>query len=75
MTTDVALQTEVYQRLLCEQGDTQAEDRISSFLSCGLISRVQRVQVFLKTEKLKLILTGCVLLEGATEASPIQEDF
>ena len=58
MTTDVALQTEVYQRLLCEQGDTQAKDRISSFLSCGLISRVQRVQVFLKTEKLELILTG-----------------
>ena len=63
VTTDMALQTEVYRRLLCEHGDTQAEDRICSFLSCGLISRVQRVQVFLKTEKLKLILMGCVLLE------------
>ena len=75
VTTDMALQTEVYRRLLCEQGDTQAEDRICSFLSCGLISRVQRVQVFLKAENLKLILMGCVLLEGATEASLSLEDF
>ena len=75
VTTDMALQTDVYRRLICEQGDTQAEDRISAFLSCGLINRVQRIQVFQKTEKLKLILTGCVLLEGSTEASFSLEDF
>ena len=44
-------------------------------MSCGLISRVQRVQVFLKAENLKLILMGFVLLEGATEASLSLEDF
>ena len=40
-----------------------------------MISRVQRIPVFLKTVKLKLILTGCVLLEGTTEASLSLEDF
>jgi hypothetical protein len=48
ITTDLALQTEVYRRMLCEQGETQAEDRIPAFMSCGLISRVYRLQFFKK---------------------------
>ena len=74
-TTDFVLQTEVYRCMLCEQGDTQAEDRHEAFISCGLISRVQRLQVFSKFEKLKLLLTGAVLLEGSAEATLTLEDF
>ena len=74
-TTDFVLQTEVYRCMLCEQGDTQAEDRHEAFISCGLISRVQRLQVFSKSEKLKLLLTGAVLLEGSNEATLSLEDF
>ena len=61
--------------MLCEQGDTQAEDRHEAFISCGLISRVQRLQVFSKSEKLKLLLMGAVLLEGSNEATLSLEDF
>lgn len=75
ITYDLVLQAEVYRRMLCEQGDTQAEDRIEAFMSCGLISRVHRISVFSKTEKLKLILMGCVLLEGSYEPSLGLEDF
>jgi hypothetical protein len=75
VAADVTLQTEVYRRLLCEQGDTQAEDRTQPFLSCGLISRVQRLHIFSKTEKLKLLLTGFVLLEGSSEPTLSFEDF
>lgn len=75
VTSDLVLQAEVYRRMICEQGDTQAEDRISTFMSCGLISRVHRILVFQKTEKLKLLLMGCVLLEGSHEPTLSLEDF
>jgi hypothetical protein len=75
VSSDLTLQTEVYRRMLCEQSDTQAEDRKKTFISCGLLSRVQRLQIFTKTEKLKLLLTGCVLLEGSLEPTLSLEDF
>jgi hypothetical protein len=75
ITSDLALQAEVYRRMICEQGDTQAEDRIPTFMSCGLISRIHRLQFFQKTEKLKLLLMGCVLLEGSDEPTLNLEDF
>ena len=74
-TTDLVLQTEVYRCMLCEQGDTQADDRHNAFMSCGLISRVQRLLVFSKSEKLKPLLTGSVLVEGSAEATLTLEDF
>jgi hypothetical protein len=75
ITLDMSLQTEVYWSMLCDQWDTLAEDRIPAFLSCGLINRVHQLQVFTKTEKLKLLLTGCVLLEGSVQQSLSLEDF
>jgi hypothetical protein len=73
--SDATLQTETYRRMLCEQAMTQAEDRKHIFISCGLLTRVQRLQIFFKTEKLKLLLTGCVLLEGSAEPTLTLEDF
>jgi hypothetical protein len=75
ITSDLALQAEVYRRMKCEQGDTQAEDRIPTFMSCGLMSRIHRLQLCKKTEKLELFLIGCVLLEGSDEPTLSLEDF
>ena len=41
ISTDLVLQPELYRSMVCEQGDTQSDDRHSAFMSCGLISRVQ----------------------------------
>jgi hypothetical protein len=75
ITTDLVLQAEVYRSMLCEQGDTRAEERHEAFISCGLISRIQGLKVFSKFEKLKLLLIGSVLKEGATDATLSLEDF
>lgn len=42
---------------------------------CGLLSRVQRLHIFGKTEKLKLLLMGCALLKGSSEPTLTLEDF
>jgi hypothetical protein len=75
VTTDLVLQVEVYRSMLCEQGDTRADDRHSAFISCGLISRVQRLQFFSKNEKLKLFLVGSVLKQSSAEPTLLLEDF
>ena len=43
ITTDFVLQPEVYRDMLCEQGDSQANNRHLAFISCGLISRIKRL--------------------------------
>jgi hypothetical protein len=74
VSTDLLLQVEVYRSMLCEQGDTRAEDRHGAFISCGLISRVHRLQFFTKIEKLKLFLVGSVLKQGSADTL-LLEDF
>ena len=62
ISTDVVLQPEQYRSMVCELGDTQSNDRHNAFISCGLISRVQRLSFVGEKEKMKLLLTGSVLL-------------
>jgi hypothetical protein len=50
VSTDFLLQAEVYRSMLCEQGDTRAENRHGAFISCGLISRVHRLQYSRKSK-------------------------
>jgi hypothetical protein len=59
--------------MLCEQGDTRADDRHADFISCGLLSLIHRLQFLMKNEKLKLFLVGSVLKEGSSTLS--LEDF
>jgi hypothetical protein len=68
VSTDLLLQAEVYRSMLCEQGDTRAENRHSAFISCGLISRSHKI------EKLKLFLVGSVLKQGSADTLSL-EDF
>ena len=43
ITTDFSLQPEVYRAMLCEQRDSQADNKHLAFFSCGLISRIHRL--------------------------------
>lgn len=75
MTTDMVIQPEVYRSVICEMSDSQPEDVIPAFISCSLISRMQVLTVFRDKTKLKLLLTGTVLIETSTEPSLTLEDF
>jgi hypothetical protein len=73
VSTDLVLQVEVHRSMLCEQGDTRADDRHAAF--CGLICRIHKLQFFTKIEKLKLFLVGSVLKQGAATSTLSLEDF
>ena len=75
VSTDFVLQTELYRSMVCEQSDTQPEDRHIAFQSCGIMSRVQKLHLFQKKEKLKLLLTGSVLMECTTDPTLSLLDF
>jgi hypothetical protein len=72
VSMDLVLQVEVYRFMLCKQGDTRAEDRHDAFISCGLISRVHRLQFFTKIEKLKLFLVGSALKQGSSDTLSLE---
>ena len=74
ISTDFVLQTEQYRSMVCEQGDTQSGDRHLAFESCGLISRVQKLRIFHEKEKMKLLLTGSVLVECTTDPTLTLQD-
>jgi hypothetical protein len=46
ITSDCTIQLEPYRSMLCEQGDTQTEERHKAIAACGLISRVHRLPLF-----------------------------
>jgi hypothetical protein len=75
MSTDLVLQPEAYRSMLCEQSISQIEDQHPAFTACGLIIRVQSLPIFFNEEKLKLLLTGSILIEGSSEPSLNLEDF
>jgi hypothetical protein len=75
MTTDMVIQPEIYRSTLCEMSDSQPEDVHVAFTACSLISRMQGLAIFRDKTKMKLFLTGSVLLESATELSLNLDDF
>ena len=72
--SDVTLQPDHYLGMLYEQGDTQAADRHPTFLSCGLINRIERLPVLAEIGKLKLLLVGSVLTDNGAPTLCL-EDF
>ena len=52
ISTDLVLQPEQYRSMVCEQRDTHSDDRHRAFISCGLISRVQKLTVVRDKEKM-----------------------
>ena len=61
--------------MINEQGDTRSGNRHESFMSCGLLIRMQKVATLHNTVKLKLLLTGAVLLHGKDTPTLTLEDF
>jgi hypothetical protein len=72
ITGGCTIQPEAYRSMLCEQGDTQTEERHKAFAACGFISRVHRLPLFRSKDKLMI---GSVLLEGVGEETLTLEDF
>ena len=62
ISSDVVLQPREFLSMLSKQGDTRSGNRHAAFTACGLISIVFKLEVIHNTEKLKLLLTGAVLL-------------
>jgi hypothetical protein len=56
MTTDMAIQPELYRSTICEMSDTQEEDLLPAFTSCTLISRIQGLTIFRDKGKLKSLI-------------------
>jgi hypothetical protein len=75
VTLDCALQVEEYRSLLCEQEDTVKSDRHATFIDAGLVSLVQKLAFFRDRDKLKLLITGAVQLEGSGLATLTIDDF
>ena len=75
MTTDMVIQPEVFRSTLREMSDSQPEDVHTAFTSCSLISRIQGLTIFRDKTKMKLLLTGSVLLDSANELSLTLDDF
>ena len=75
ISPDVTLQPEEYRSMICEQYETQSGHRHEAFAACSLVGRVQRLYIFQDKAKLKLFLTGSVLMEGSAEPSLALDDF
>lgn len=75
ISPDVTLQEEEYRTMICEQYEIQSGHRLEAFAACALVGRVQRLFMFRDGKKLKLFLTGSVLVENLVEPSLSLEDF
>ena len=75
ISPDVTLQPEEYRNMICEQYETQSGHRHEAFAACSLVGRVQRLYIFRDKAKLKLLLTGSILMESSAEPSLTLDDF
>ena len=75
ISPDWVLQVVEYQRMLLEQAENRSGNRHESFTSCGLMSRVIKLDLVHNTAKLKLLITGAVLLHGNSVPCLTLEDF
>ena len=75
ISSDVVLQPKEYLSMLSEQGDIRSGNRHLAFTACGLISMVFKLGFLHNTEKLKLLLTGAVLLHESSSNTLTLDDF
>ena len=66
ISSDVVLQPKEYLSMLSEQGDTRSGNRHLAFTACGLISMVFKLEILHNTGKVKLLLTGSVMLHESS---------
>ena len=72
--TDMVLQVDHYLNMLQEQGNARGSQRLTAFTSCGIFDRIETLDLMSDPAKLKLLLTGAVLVEG-TDPTLTLADF
>ena len=73
MGSDLLLQPEEYRIMIKQQGRLRSERRHVAFKSCGHYDKVQGLEFLQKTDKLKLLITGQVFVEGDTPTLNLQD--
>ena len=74
MGNDFMLQVGYYKTTVMEQASIRANRRHEAFVSCGYLDRVQDLEFIHTSERLKLLLTGQILVEGG-QATLTLDDF
>ena len=64
MGPDYKLQTEEYRNTIIQQGRTRAEHKNKAFLTCSFLDRIQGLKIVQDSDRLELLLTGAVFVEG-----------
>ena len=64
MGPDYKLQTEEYRNTIIQQGRTRAEHKNKAFLTCSFLDRIQGLKLVQNSDRLELLLTGAVFVEG-----------
>ena len=64
MGPDFKLQTEEFRNTIIQQGRTRAEHKNKAFLTCSFLDRIQGLKLVQNSDRLELLLTGAVFVEG-----------
>jgi hypothetical protein len=74
MGTDFTLQVETYKSTVFQQARLRDNKRHISFISCGHLDRVQDLDFIHRSDRLRLLLTGQMMVEGGA-ATLTLDDF
>ena len=74
MGTDFLLQVGIYKTTIFQQARLRVHKRHESFTSCGYLDRIQDLGFLHRTDQLKLLLTGQIMVEGGAATLSL-EDF
>lgn len=74
MGSDFLLQVDYYKTTITQQARLRANRRHEAFISCGFIDRIQDLNFIQTSDRLKLLITGQIMVEGDS-ATLCLEDF
>jgi hypothetical protein len=66
MGPDYKLQTEEYKNTVIQQGRTRGDHKHKAFLTTSFLDRIQGLHPVQKTDRLELLLTGSLFVEGGS---------
>jgi hypothetical protein len=73
MGPDYKLQTEEYRNAILQQGRTRADHKHKAFLTTTFLDRIQGLYLVQKSDKLELLLTGALFVEGGAPTLELME--
>ena len=74
MGSDFLLQVDYYKTTVMLQTRIRANRRHEAFISCGYLDRIQDLKFIQTSERLKLLLTAHIMVEGG-QATLTLDDF